>query len=129
LSFYLGLGYSGKAAQQADIRGILAFISALAAEYEIAQFAVLAAPQKAQAAAFLPALAQVLAAELKLLSKEQLAAQAGRCISHSARSMALYGCGSVAEAAALAAGGAGAKLLMLRHICGSCTLAIAKGES
>lgn len=51
-----------------------------------------------------------------------LAACAGGCITHSAKSMAAYGVPSVAEAAALAGAGAGARLIVPR-LCGPNTTA------
>ncbi|HLH99001.1 MAG TPA: cobalamin biosynthesis protein [Xanthobacteraceae bacterium] len=57
-------------------------------------------------------------------------ARASNQATHSRRVMQLMGVGSVAEVAALAAGGAGARLLVPRLIVGSvvCALAIADGD-
>ncbi len=48
---------------------------------------------------------------------------------HSARSQAAHGVGSVAEAAALAAGGRGARLILKRISSASVTCALAQGEA
>jgi cobalt-precorrin 5A hydrolase len=55
--------------------------------------------------------------ELALLRLDELRAAAHLCVTHSEKSMKHYGIPSVAEAAALAAAGAGARLLIPRF-CG-----------
>jgi cobalt-precorrin 5A hydrolase len=52
--------------------------------------------------------------QLILLTLGELRAAAHLCVTHSEKSMKQYGIPSVAEAAALAAAGAGARLLLLR---------------
>jgi len=47
----------------------------------------------------------------------------------SARSLAAYGTGSVAEAAALVAAGPGARLVLGRQIIGGVTIAVAEGRN
>ncbi len=59
---------------------------------------------------------------LKFLTLDELHATASRCITHSEKSMKQYGVPSVAEAAALAAAGTGARLLVPRF-CGRNTTA------
>ncbi len=60
--------------------------------------------------------------DLILLPLAELQASAHRCVTHSEKSMKQYGIPSVAEAAALAASGAGARLLLPRF-CGRNTTA------
>jgi Cobalamin synthesis G C-terminus len=60
--------------------------------------------------------------ELVLLPLDRLRAVSHLCVTHSKKSMKQYGIPSVAEAAALAAAGAGARLLLPR-ICGRRTTA------
>lgn len=66
--------------------------------------------------------ATTLSIELRLLTLDDLLAFAGGCATHSAKSMKAYGIPSVAEASALAAAGAGAKLVIPRF-CGRNTTA------
>ncbi len=60
--------------------------------------------------------------DLMLLTLDELQAAAHLCVTHSEKSMEHYGIPSVAEAAALAAAGAGARLLLPRF-CGRYTTA------
>lgn len=62
------------------------------------------------------------------LKLEALKEAAGGCVSHSEKSMARYGVPSVAEAAALAAAGPGAKIFLPRLIGRNATAAMAIGE-
>ena len=69
--------------------------------------------------------------DLPLHAVTEAALRAPTTITRSPRSLAARGCGSVAEAAALAAAGKGARLLATRQISPdrSATCAIAQGES
>jgi len=73
-------------------------------------------------------LARQLALRIRSLPPEALRAQ--QISTHSAASLAAHGTGSVAEAAALAAAGAGARLIVLRVVSGDgrATCALAEGE-
>jgi cobalt-precorrin 5A hydrolase len=50
----------------------------------------------------------------------------GECLTSSGRTLALFGVASIAEAAALAAAGAGSHLIMQRRIIGNITVAAAR---
>lgn len=62
------------------------------------------------------------------VAEQALVAAAPRGSTHSARSMAAHGVGSVAEAAALAAGGPRSELILERIASASVTCALARGE-
>ncbi|MGB8735320.1 MAG: cobalamin biosynthesis protein, partial [Rhodomicrobium sp.] len=70
----------------------------------------------------LQAAARLSGLDLILLTLDELQAAAHLCVTHSEKSMKHYGIPSVAEAAALAAAGAGARLLLPRF-CGRNTTA------
>ncbi|MBI4725511.1 MAG: cobalamin biosynthesis protein [Rhodomicrobium sp.] len=63
--------------------------------------------------------------ELVLLSLDELKAVAPHCVTHSEKSMKQYGIPSAAEAAALAAAGAGAQLLIPRFCSSNATASVA----
>lgn len=90
--------------------------------------AVATARDKAQAPAF-KALAQARTLPVIAIDSDQLTAQ--ETTTHSAASLKAHGTGSVAEAAALAAAGPGARLIAPRHVSrdhrATCALAEGKG--
>jgi hypothetical protein len=63
--------------------------------------------------------------DLVLLTLDQLRAAAHLCVTHSEHSMKQYGIPSVAEAAALAGAGAGARLLIPRFVGRNATASVA----
>jgi cobalt-precorrin 5A hydrolase len=63
--------------------------------------------------------------ELILLTLNELRAAAHLCVTHSEKSMKQYGIPSVAEAAALAAAGAGARFLIPRFCGRNATASVA----
>jgi cobalt-precorrin 5A hydrolase len=65
---------------------------------------------------------------LRIMGREALAAVESRTLTRSARSLAVSGTPSLSEAAALAAAGAGARLLGPRLVTGRVTCALACGE-
>jgi cobalt-precorrin 5A hydrolase len=73
--------------------------------------------------------ARRLAATTMSIAESALAAAAPRVSTHSARSLAAHGVGSVAEAAALAAGGPEARLILKRIASASVTCALAQRET
>ncbi len=62
---------------------------------------------------------------IRLVTEDELKARGPDCATHSERSLRLFGVGSVAEAAALAAAGEGSALIAPRRIIGGVTVAIA----
>ena len=75
----------------------------------------------------LHAAARALGRPLDVPGEEALAAAAPSCLTRSAHALAITGLPSVAECAALAAAGPGARLLGPRVILGGVTCAIAEG--
>jgi cobalt-precorrin 5A hydrolase len=78
-----------------------------------------------------PALTQAaarLGLTLSLIDEAALKAAAPRVVSHSPRVAALYGVGSVAEAAALLGAGEGARVVVPKFSAGGVSCAVAKGE-
>ena len=78
-----------------------------------------------------PGIAQAASAigvPLVLIPQGDLAAAGGRTVTRSARVVALAGVPSVAEAAALAAGGPAARLVLSRMVVGPATCALAETE-
>ena len=73
--------------------------------------------------------AQRLTVEAVAVEDADMTAAAPRVSTHSARSLAAHGVGSVAEATALAAGGLEAKLILKRISSASVTCALAQGEA
>jgi cobalt-precorrin 5A hydrolase len=69
--------------------------------------------------------ARSLGLDLMLLSPGQLRAAAHLCVTHSEKSMKQYGIPSIAEAAALAAAGPGARLLLPRFCGRNATASVA----
>jgi cobalt-precorrin 5A hydrolase len=63
--------------------------------------------------------------DLVLLTLDELRAAAHLCVTHSEHSMKQYGIPSVAEAAALAGAGAGARLLIPRFVGRNATASVA----
>ena len=63
--------------------------------------------------------------DLLLLTLDELRAAAHLCVTHSEHSMKQYGIPSVAEAAALAGAGAGARLLIPRFVGANATASVA----
>ena len=63
------------------------------------------------------------------MAQSELEAAGGRIVTKSQRVLALTGVGSVAEAAALAAAGSGARLLAQRVVVGTVTCALAQSET
>lgn len=57
---------------------------------------------------------------------EALRARSDDCLTRSARTLALFGIASVAEAAALAAAGPGSRIVVPRRIVGNITVAVAR---
>ncbi len=105
----IGIGTSSQATLE-DILHVIAAAKATARQ-----------PLKVLATLDRPALNKVIseASELEkmrlfLLSLSELKAVADGCVTHSEKSMQCYGVPSIAEAAALAAAGAGARLLLPR---------------
>jgi len=60
------------------------------------------------------------------MTLETMRARNGDCLTHSERSLSLFGVASVAEAAALAGAGPGSRLIMPRRIIGHITVAAAQ---
>jgi hypothetical protein len=89
---------------------------------------ILAALDRPALNAILAETAQHAGLELVLLSLDKFRAAAHLCVTHSEKSMKQYGIPSVAEAAALAAAGPGAQLLLPRF-CGRNTTASVAGLS
>lgn len=82
--------------------------------------------------AALPAFAEAsqrLAVKAVAIDDAALRAVGARVSTQSARSMMAHGVGSVAEAAALAAGGSDARLILTRISSASVTCALAQGEA
>ncbi|MET0539367.1 MAG: cobalamin biosynthesis protein [Xanthobacteraceae bacterium] len=73
--------------------------------------------------------ARRLAVSAIVIDDMTLSAAAPRVSTHSARSLAAHGVGSVAEAAALAAGGSEARLILERIASSSVTCALAQRET
>ena len=86
----------------------------------------IAIPEKKRQEPGVVAAARALRVPLVLVSQRELEAAGHRAVTRSARVMALMGVPSVAEAAALAAGGANARLLAPRIAIGPATCAIAE---
>jgi cobalt-precorrin 5A hydrolase len=86
---------------------------------------ILAAPSRRADLACVRQAAQRLGLDVRPVSEDSLMAQQGACVTHSARALGLTGLGSVAEAAALAAAGEGARLLLPRIQSAWATCAIA----
>lgn len=72
--------------------------------------------------------AAALGLPLVFLPQARLEAAAPAAVTRSERVVALFGVPSVAETAALAAAGPGARLIMPRRIVGPVTIAIAEGD-
>lgn len=85
-------------------------------------------PGRAALPAFL-ALAARLGLPVREVAAQELEAMAGQVVTRSPRILALHGVGSVAEAAALAAAGPGARLVVARIDAGNATCALAEGGS
>lgn len=102
-----GLGFSS----QADVTSLRAAFDLASAGHDVTALATVADKDGHPA---LAELAQSVNLPLHLLPASDLAGQ--RTLTCSPRSRATYGTGSVAEAAALAAAGLGARLLAPRHI-------------
>jgi cobalt-precorrin 5A hydrolase len=62
----------------------------------------------------------------RALALEALRARSDDCLTRSARTLALFGIASVAEAAALAAAGPGSRIVVPRRIIGNITVAAAR---
>jgi cobalt-precorrin 5A hydrolase len=90
-----------------------------------------AAPLHAPAGKAGPALAQAaarLGSSLHLVDEAALRGVADRVISHSPRVAALYGVGSVAEAAALLGAGEASRVVVAKFSADGVSCAVAKGE-
>lgn len=94
-----------------------------------ADLGCLATVSSRAAEAGLAALAARLGLPLVGLPDDALAGMDAGCATRSTRVVALYGVGSVAEAAALAAAGPGAELILPRIALGRVTCAIARGRT
>ena len=117
-----------KGASPAEIEAVIA------AALERAGFAqdklgAIATPADKGVEAGIAAVALLYGLPLLFVPTPDLEAAAGRCETHSQRSLAVKGVQSVAEAAALAAGGPDAKLLLPRIAVGPVTCALAETGS
>ena len=108
----IGIGTNSRASA-GDVTAIMA-----AAKARLAGFAchieALAALDRPDIGSAIQEAARQTGLELVLLPLDELRKAAHLCVTHSERSMRQYGIPSVAEAAALAAAGPGARLLLLR---------------
>lgn len=120
-----GLGYrSAISAEQIEAALGSALRAALVADAQLQRIAVAAA--KADEAA-IHRVAAARGLRLALISQPELEAASPRTVTRSARSLASMKVHSVAEAAALAAAGPGARLLAPRIAVGPVTCALAQG--
>lgn len=117
-----GFGY-GSGAALVDFESLLDDLTANVA----GKVERLAIPSKSEAGP-LAELSSKLGVERVLIDKAQMRSVAALCATSSARSLQAYGVPSVAEACALAAAGANAKLLVARNVRGKVTCALAEGE-
>jgi len=120
------MGYNSQAAGHFDLKRVLALVAELERAHDIPQWRYLCAPEKMDKPPFLLILAEALNAPLILCDRAMLERQAAHCLSRSLRSLALYGCGSVAEAASLCGAGDKAELLIPRVKFDFLTFAIAR---
>jgi cobalt-precorrin 5A hydrolase len=109
---------------------VVAAIEAALAEYciEHAELAMIATARMKQDEAGILAAGGALGLPLILVDDEALAEMADGVLTHSSLSLSVAGTPSVAEAAALAAAGEGARLAGPRMVVGNVTCAIALGE-
>lgn len=92
------------------------------------QAAAIAAPAWKAGADCLAAAAAMLELPVLAIGRDQLAAAEDGVVTQSALSRAAAGVGSVAEAAALAAGGPGARLALARIASAHATCALSEGD-
>jgi cobalt-precorrin 5A hydrolase len=90
---------------------------------------MVAAPATKAGEAGITAVASALGLPLVLIAQSDLATAGSRTATHSERVLALAGVPSVAEAAALAAGGPNARLVVTRVAIGPATCALAEIEA
>jgi cobalt-precorrin 5A hydrolase len=116
-----------KGAQAADIAAAIAAALATAGLRETA-LRLIATSARKQDEPGIAAAASAMGVRLVLVPQDELEAAADRTATKSARVAAIAGVPSVAEAAALAAGGAGARLVASRVVVGQATCALAESE-
>ena len=129
----MGLGKTMIAAgfgcrRQAPVDAIVAAYHAALAAYGIDAADVMATTTDKRGEAGLDTASRRAGLPLRHFAPEALAAAAGRSLTHSSASLAATGLPSLAEAAALAACGAGGRLLGPRIACGPVTCALASTE-
>jgi cobalt-precorrin 5A hydrolase len=114
-----------KGAQAADIAAAIAAALARAGLRETAVHLIATSAHK-QDEPGIAAAASAMGVPLVLVRQDDLEAAADRTATRSARVTAVAGVPSVAEAAALAAGGPGARLVAARVVVGQATCALAE---
>ncbi len=114
-----------KGAQAADIAAAIAAALARAGLRETA-VRLIATSTRKQGEPGIAAVASAMGVRLVLVPQDDLAAAADRTATKSARVAAIAGVPSVAEAAALAASGPGARLVAARVVVGQATCALAE---
>ncbi|QCI68286.1 cobalamin biosynthesis protein [Phreatobacter stygius] len=97
-------------------------------DLDVADIGCLATVATRAAEPGLIALAAAIGAPVIGIPDEALRGQDAGCATRSTRVVALFGVGSVAEAAALAAAGASASLILPRIVMGRVTCALARGN-
>ncbi len=103
------------------------FITAIAdARREAEAGDVVATFDAAIFAPFVKAAAEHQSLAYRPIKLEALRARSDDCLTRSARTLALFGIASVAEAAALAAAGPGSRIVVPRRIIGNITVAVAR---
>jgi cobalt-precorrin 5A hydrolase len=118
-----GIGFR-RGASAAAIEAVIA--AALArAGLDDGALALIAAPESKCAEQGIAAAASARGVPLVAVSRAELEGAGGRTVTRSERSLALMGVSSVAEAAALAAAGSAARLLLPRLALGPATCALA----
>ena len=123
--FTAGIGLTSRAGEAALIACLEAALQRL--DLTPADLAAIATLSDKAAEPALSALATRLRLPLIAVPRAALQRAGAGCASHSDRVVTLHGVGSVAEAAALAAAGSGARLVLPRLILGPVTCALARG--
>jgi cobalt-precorrin 5A hydrolase len=118
-----GVGFSSSC-QDEELADLVRRAQAMAA----VDAAALAAPAWKTAAAGLKGAAELLALPVLAVERRQLTAADRHGLTESAASRAAAGVGSVAEAAALAAAGPGARLILRRIASAHATCALSQGD-
>ncbi len=118
-----GVGFSSNCEPQ-ELVSLVRHAEAAAARPALS----LAAPVWKLDTSCLQAAAEMLGLPVAGITEADLAAAASRCVSHSTPSQARAGVGSVAEAAALAAAGPSARLVLPRIASAHATCALSEGD-